>query len=100
MHFRRVTIEPYPDLRRLRVTLDFSPFQQSPTIEIQVTDAEGQISAQTSFIEPHDFHLEFTLHLRQAKPGGEYQLAAVMAYAEPVAEFATPFTLPPPKQGQ
>lgn len=99
MHFRGITVEPYPDLRRLRVTLDFSPFQQSPTIEIQVTDGEGQVIAQTSFIEPNDFHLDFTLHLRQAIPGGQYQLTAVMIYTEPVAQLVTPFFLPSPEQG-
>jgi hypothetical protein len=82
-HIRELGADPYPDGTRLRVTLELTPFQQRPTIELQLVDPEGQEAASASIIEPASWKLELTLHIRtSATPGGAYKLLAHLNYPE------------------
>jgi hypothetical protein len=64
-----------PDGKRLRVALDMTPFQQSPNIELELTDTNGSIVASASIIEPVEWKLELTLHIRETGPtNGKYTL--------------------------
>ena len=69
--------------KRLKVTLELSPFQQGPNIDISLTDSSGIEVASTSIIEPVSWKLELTLHIRKfALTTGEYTLAARLFYTE------------------
>ena len=75
--------EPYPDGRRLRVSLELTPFQKRPEIEFTLTDAEGQEAGSASVVEPVAWKLELTLHVRKAGPtAGQYHLSAQLSYPE------------------
>ena len=39
--FRRVEVEPYQDAQRLLVRLSVTPFQERPTIDLEVLDKQG-----------------------------------------------------------
>jgi hypothetical protein len=72
-----------PEKNRLRVALDLTPFQQSPNIELNLTDSQGNEAASASIIEPVGWKLELTLHIRRIDPtDGKYMLAASLSYPE------------------
>ncbi len=56
--------DPYPDGRRLRVSLELTPFLQRPEIELSLTTPSGQICASATIIEPMGCKLDLTLHIR------------------------------------
>lgn len=74
--------EPYPDGKRLRVSLDLTPFEKRPDIELTLTGLAGAEAAVASIVEPVAWTLELTLHVRRADPAGRYSLAASLAYPD------------------
>ncbi len=75
--------EPYPDGQRLRVTLELTPFEQRPLIELTLTDPAGDAAASASIVEPMAWKLELTLHNRKPTPAvGKYTLTAGLSYPE------------------
>jgi len=74
--------EPYSDGKRLRVSLELTPFKQRPDIELILNDSSGQAAATASIVEPAGWKLEVTLHVRAPDPGGSYRLAASLSYAD------------------
>jgi hypothetical protein len=57
--------EPDPDGARIRVSLDITPFQQRPYIELTLTDSSGRELSSASIVEPVGWKLELTLHIRK-----------------------------------
>jgi hypothetical protein len=83
---KNLGVEPYPDGYRLRVSLEVTPFQKRPHIEIAITDCDGEESASTSLVEPMSWKLEFTMHLR-GELKNPYLLEARLFYPDgPSAE--------------
>lgn len=80
MRFDEVSVEPYGDGRRLKLTLKFPPFLERPSVEAWVTDPHGKAVAAMSLIEAMDQEFDFTLHLRGPEPHGEYMLHARLFY--------------------
>ena len=76
--------EPYPDGKRLRVTLNLTPFQQKPYLELTLIDPTGNIAATASIIEPVAWRLELTLHIRMPAKSlsGGYNLTAVLSFPD------------------
>ncbi len=74
--------EPWPDGKRVRVTIEVDPFQKRPSAEIEVKNQAGQTVAAVSVIETMDRKMEFNLHLREKESHGTYQLSAVLYYSE------------------
>jgi hypothetical protein len=77
----RLSAQPYPDGRRLRVNLEITPFQQRPYIEVTLNDSNGIEVASTSIVEPLSWKLEFTMHIR-GEPNNPYTLHARLYYPE------------------
>jgi hypothetical protein len=78
--------EPYPDGKRVRVSLELTPFQQRPYIELALSDPDGNEVSSASIVEPVSWKLELTLHLRtHGTPHvalGTYTLTAVLSYPD------------------
>lgn len=76
--------EPYPDGKRLRVTLDLTPFQQKPYLELTLTDSAGEVVVETSIVEPVTWGLELTLHLLKpgTTPGDIYKLTVFLSFPD------------------
>jgi hypothetical protein len=70
------------DGKRLRITLEITPFQQSPNIELSLTDPSGTEVASASIIEPVGWKLELTLHIRKSAVPAKYTFAASLLYPE------------------
>jgi hypothetical protein len=82
-HLIDLRANPEPDGKRLRVTLDLTPFQQRPIIELALTDSDETEVASASIIEPVGWKLELNLHIRKTGPtNGKYTLSAILSYPE------------------
>lgn len=85
-----LTAEPYEDGRRVRVNIEMSLFEKRPHLEVNLTDVNGEEISTASFVEPMNFKLEFTLHLRTEPAEGPLDLEARLFYPDgPEAEPVT-----------
>ncbi len=83
----RAEVWPYPDLRRLWVRLEVSPFAAFPNLELTLTDAEERIASSMLIVEVRDAYQSLTLHLRQEpRPGERYRLTIVLSRNEDVLD--------------
>ncbi len=79
----KLTAAPYPDGWRVRVGVDVTPFQERPSLEINLITADDKSVAQLSVIETMHRSMEFTIHIRGiARPEGRYILRAELYYEE------------------
>ena len=93
-----LTAEPYPDGQRVRVNIEMSPFAKRPHLEVTLTDSQGQTVSTASFVEPMNWKLEFTLHIRTQPAEGDLALETRLFYPDggPQAEpKSVRFKLPP-----
>jgi hypothetical protein len=75
--------KPYPDGWRVKILLNVTPFQERPSLEIQVRTASGQTVSELSVIETMIQHMEFTVHIRGVpSPVGDYVVRATLYYGE------------------
>jgi hypothetical protein len=76
--------EAYPDGKRLRISMDLTPFQQNPYLELTLFDLAGEAVATTSIIEPVACRIEITLHIRKPSSitGGVYNLVATLSFPD------------------
>jgi len=79
---RKLEAQAYEDNRRVKVSFEISPFIKRPNIEITVTNQDGQHVSQFSVVEAIENKMDFTLHLREPNPGGEYQITMDVFYAD------------------
>lgn len=80
-HITTLTAETWADGRRVRVNLEITPFQKRPYIEVSLKDADGEEVASTSIVEPLQWKIEFTMHIR-GEVRNPYTLDARLYYPE------------------
>jgi len=80
---RALSVEPWPDGRRLAVEVQITPFQQRPNLHVSVYDAQGREVASLGAMQILQTQIGFTLHLRQPDTRGQYTVAAHLAYPDP-----------------
>jgi hypothetical protein len=95
VRFRSVSVEPYPDGRRVKLTIALTPFLKPPNLEIALFDAAGRAVSGATIVENTEPRLSLTLHLRGACPPGAYQARLSADYPEEgqVAETGVEFSL-------
>jgi len=76
-----LSVQTYPDGRRLRINLEVTPFQKRPYIEVTLVNSLDEEIASTSIVEPLSWKLEFTMHLR-GEIRNPYTLKARLYYPE------------------
>jgi hypothetical protein len=93
-----LTAKPYEDGWRVRINIETSAFEERPQLEFTLTDTENQEISTASFVEPMQWKLEFTMHLRTKPADGPLSLEARLFYPDgPQAEPVTvSFTIQPP----
>jgi hypothetical protein len=75
--------DPYPDGRRIRIHVEITPFLQPPTIELTLTDCQGNEAGSTSIVEPPGWLHELTMHIKEPLPTPtEYHLTARLIYPD------------------
>jgi hypothetical protein len=76
--------ESYANGKRVKVSLDITPFQQKPYLDLSMTDYLGKVLAATSIVEPVSWNLELNLHIRNSSisNSGICKLSAILSYPE------------------
>ena len=74
--------EPYPEGQRVRVTVEMTPFQIRPWLELVLLDNDGEEVTTANVIEPLNYKIELTMHVKRADPIGKYNLHARLFYPE------------------
>lgn len=82
VRIRELSVEPLPDGRRVRVSLDLTPFQQPPTLDLVVTGDSGVEAASTTIVEPFAPKMSLTMHLQEPDPDGKYSLRVDLVYPD------------------
>ena len=85
--FQRVEAWPYPELDRVWVRLETSPFIAFPNLELTLTDPDGQIVGGMYMVEMREAYQSLTLHLRQpSRPGERYRLTLELTRDEQIID--------------
>jgi hypothetical protein len=102
MSFRSVEVEPHSDGQRLKVSLRVAPFQVRPSIDLTVTDDQGNVVASSSIVEATETSMSVTLHLRDRSFEPRHRLTALLVYPDrdPVDERILEFALPDPNPSE
>lgn len=87
-----------PDGIRIDVHMVLTPFQRRPNIEVSITNGVGREVAALSVVEAIDPKMDFTMHLRETRPTGNYTLAARVFYSD--VEANAPANGDPPSVGE
>ena len=98
-HITSLSAEPYPDGYRLHVFIEMTAFQTRPHIDVKLTDCDGDEVGSTSIVEPLNFKVTFTMHIR-GELKNPYTLEARLFYPDdgPSAEPVTyQFDVLPPQ---
>ncbi len=82
VHIRSLQVEPYPDGRRMRVSIELSPFQQAPDLSLRVLNSQGEEVADLSIIAAHQTKLGLTVHLRDPEPQGQFTFETMVLYED------------------
>jgi hypothetical protein len=72
---QRAEVWPYPELNRLWVRVEISPFVAYPNLELILSDPNGEVINSMYMVEVRETYQSLTLHLRQEPhPGQPYRL--------------------------
>lgn len=83
VRIEKLGAEPLPDGRRIKVSMEVTPFRERPNLEIALFDQAQRKVSGTTVIEAMTFRMEFILHLRNVtEPAGDYELRAALYYED------------------
>ena len=63
---------PLPDMKRVTVEMELSPFVEHPNLDISILSPEGEVVANMFVVEARDQVMALTLHPRQPEPEALY----------------------------
>ena len=85
---------PLPDMKRVTVEMELSPFVEHPNLDISILSPEGEIVANMFVVEARDQVMTLTLHLRQPEPEAVYTARlAVLREEETLDQHEVTFNL-------
>jgi len=87
---------PLPDMKRVAVEMELSPFVEHPDLDISILSPEGEVVANMFVVEARDqvMTLTLTLHLRQPEPEALYTARlAVLREEETLDQHEVTFNL-------
>ena len=86
----RAEVWPYPDLAKLWVRLEVSPFAAFPNLAFTVTGPDDDIVCTMFMVEIRELYQSVTLHLRQdPRPGETYHLLIELSRDEEMLDERT-----------
>ena len=81
--FNAVGFFVYEDRRRVAVGFDITRFLEGPSIEVTITNDNGEAAGSLTVIETADPNFSLTMHLRDKNPTDLYHVKATLYYATP-----------------
>jgi hypothetical protein len=86
----RAEVWPYPELTRLWVRAEISPFLALPNLEMVVTGTDGAVVCTMFMVEIRETYQSITMHLRHdPQPGAPYTLTMELTRDEEVLDSRT-----------
>ncbi len=86
VRFTSIHARPYGDGRRILLNLQLTPFEERPSIHVEVTTPSGRLAGSLSIIESDSPEIELTVHLRGASEAGLYHIQAFLQYGDQPAQ--------------
>lgn len=87
---RRAEVWPYPELTRLWVRVEISPFIAFPHLELIATGPDGKVVSTMFMVEIRETYQSLTMHLRhEPQPGAAYRLAIELTRDDAVLDART-----------
>ena len=80
VRLRELRATPWQDGLRVKIYLEVDPFQKRPNAQVTITNTAGMEVARVSILETMTRKMEFNMHLRDPKPGGEYTVETIIYY--------------------
>jgi hypothetical protein len=80
VRLRELRATPWQDGQRVKIYLEVDPFQKRPNAQVTITNTAGMEVARVSILETMTRKMEFNMHLREPKPGGEYTVETIIYY--------------------
>lgn len=82
VRIREIQIQPAQGGKILAVEIQLTPFQERPSLEVEVFDQDDTLVANTSIIEAVSPRMEFNLHLRASNGDGRHRMRVEVGYPE------------------
>lgn len=83
----------YEDRRRVQVGFALTPFAERPSLQVVITNPQGQEASSLHVIETVETNFSLTLHLRDREPADIYTVTVTLYYATPETERENVHTL-------
>lgn len=82
VRIRELKADLWPDGRRVHISVEVDPFQRRPSLDLIITNPQGEERASTSIVESMTRKMEVNMHLRGEVPAGEFKVQAILFYSE------------------
>ena len=82
VRIRTASIHRYKDRRRVRVSIELTPFQLPPDIVVMITDRDGNELSSTNIIGAMNSKMAFTMHLPEIDSSSAWLLHAAVEYRQ------------------
>lgn len=80
VRIREFKASPWPDGQRVKVYLEVDAFQQRPSAQVSIRDADGEVLTEVSIVETMTRKMEFNMHLRHAESRGQFKIEVTLYY--------------------
>ena len=80
IRFENISVEPYPDRKKVKLLIEVTPFLEKPNIEIGLFNQDGILIASMSLVEIIEYKFELTLHIKNVSLHGENLIQANIYY--------------------
>ncbi len=90
-----IEVYPYPDLKRLWVRIELTPFDERPSLDLEIFDPRGNLVSEMLVVDAMEYSFSVTMHLRNApEPDETYFLrASLVRGQEEIDSFERTFDL-------
>ena len=83
---RKLHAIPLPDMKRVTVEMELSPFTEHPNLDISILSPEGEVAANMFVVEARDQVMALTLHLHQPEPAALYTARLTVLRGEEILD--------------
>lgn len=90
--FNQLGLFVYEDKRRVAVGFDITRFLEGPSIEVTITNDNGEPAGSLTVIETASANFSLTMHLRDKNPTDIYHVKATLYYGKPDSERMDVYT--------
>lgn len=83
VRIKQIGLIIYPEIRRLAFGIELTRFRERPSVEVTITNGDGQPAGSLHVIETLTPNFTLHMHLRDTATVDPYELQAVVYYSAP-----------------